>query len=121
MTEHEFEMKLGNLLRTGVGLAAAVVIVGGAIYLNRHGAESPAYHTFHSEPARLRSLKGVLESCLQLSGRGIIQLGLLLLIATPIARVAFAAYGFLRQRDWMYVAISSFVLTLLLGALLKST
>jgi uncharacterized membrane protein len=43
-----------------------------------------------------------------------------MLIATPISRVVFAAYGFARQRDWMYVGISSIVLTLLLYGLLTS-
>jgi uncharacterized membrane protein len=57
---------------------------------------------------------------MQLHGRGIIQLGLLLLIATPIARVAFAAYGFARQRDWMYVGIAAFVLSVLLYGVFAS-
>jgi uncharacterized membrane protein len=65
-------------------------------------------------------MNGVLSDSMQLHGRGIIQLGLLLLIATPIARVAFAAYGFARQSDWMYVGIAALVLSLLLYGLLVS-
>lgn len=117
---HKLEMRLGNLLRTGMALAAGVVLTGGIIYLVRHGHEMPAYHTFRGQPAVLRTMKGVLADSLDLHGRGIIQLGLLLLIATPIARVAFAAYGFARQRNWMYVGISTLVLALLLYGLLVS-
>jgi uncharacterized membrane protein len=119
-SSHELEIRLGNLLRTGVVVAASVVLAGGIIYLSRHWHEAPAYHTFRGEPVDLRTMNGVLVDSMRLHGRGIIQLGLLLLIATPIARVAFAAYGFARQRDWMYVGISAFVLSLLLYGLLFS-
>jgi len=118
--EHELEIRLGHLLRAGVIIAASVVLIGGIIYLVRHGLELPAYHTFRGEPLALRTMDGVLAESMQLHGRGIIQLGLLLLIATPIARVALAAYGFARQRDWMYVGISASVLALLLYGLLMS-
>lgn len=104
---------IGNLLRTGVGLAAALVFTGGLIYLFRHGAETPGYAVFRGEPADLRTLTGILHDVQSLRGRGIIQLGLLVLIATPIARVAFLAYVFLRQRDMLYTAVALIVLALL--------
>ena len=104
---------IGNLLRTGVGLAAALVFIGGLIYLFRHGAETPGYAVFRGEPADLRTLTGILHDVQSLRGRGIIQLGLLVLIATPIARVAFLAYIFTRQRDMLYTAVALIVLALL--------
>ena len=70
-------------------------------------------------PSDLRSLSGIISDARSLSGRGLIQLGLLLLIATPVARVIFSVVGFFRQRDWMYVAITMMVL-LLLGYSLMS-
>jgi uncharacterized membrane protein len=51
-------------------------------------------------------------------GRSIILVGLLLLIATPVARVAFAALGFMREKDWMYTGISAGVFAILLYSLL---
>jgi uncharacterized membrane protein len=104
---------IGNLLRTGVGLAAALVFTGGLIYLVRHGAETPGYAVFRGEPADLRTLTGILHDVQSLRGRGIIQLGLLALIATPIARVAFLAYIFARQRDMLYTSVALIVLALL--------
>jgi uncharacterized membrane protein len=104
---------IGNLLRTGVGLAAALVLTGGVIYLSRHGTEAPGYAVFRGEPADLRTLAGILNDVRSLRGRGIIQLGLLVLIATPIARVAFLAYIFARQRDMLYAAVALIVLALL--------
>jgi uncharacterized membrane protein len=105
---------LGDLLRAGVVLAAGVVAVGAVWYLLRHGHEAPAYATFRGEPADLRTIPGVFADAAGLHGRGIIQVGLLLLIATPIVRVAFSAYAFARLRDGRYVIITLMVLALLL-------
>src|SRR5437764_8598719 len=81
------EQVMGNLLRAGVVLAAAVVLLGGAVYLVRHGGEETDLKIFRGEPAELRSPRGVVQEALKFRGRGIIQFGLLLLIATPVARV----------------------------------
>jgi uncharacterized membrane protein len=109
------------VLRAGVVLAAIVVLAGGALYLSRHGGEHPALGVFQSEPFDLRTIGGILTGVRQLHGRAVIQLGLLLLIATPIARVAGAALIFAGQRDWMYTVIASVVLALLLYSLLHAT
>ena len=104
---------VGNLLRTGVALSGAIVFAGGLVYLIRHGREMPAYHVFRGEPADLRTLPGIVQDACSLRGRGIIQLGLLLLIATPIARVAYLVYAFARQGDRLYALIALIVLLLL--------
>jgi len=104
---------VGNLLRTGVAVSGAIVFSGGLVYLLRHGAEMPAYHVFRGEPADLRTLRGILEDADSLRGRGIIQAGLLLLIATPIARVAYLVFAFAKQGDRLYSLIALIVLLLL--------
>jgi len=116
-TDERLARWIGSLLRLGVGIAGAVVLLGGVVYLARHGAETPSYGVFHGEPSQLRSVRGILGSAGRLGGLGIIQLGLLLLIATPIARVAFAALGFAMERDRTYVLVSLVVLATLLFSL----
>jgi uncharacterized membrane protein len=108
------------LLRAGVMLAATVVIVGGVVFLVRNGLSPTSYHVFVGEPSELRSLRGILGAAFRGRGEGIIQLGLSLLIATPVARVAFSAFAFALERDWLYVAIAGFVLLLLLYSLFGS-
>jgi uncharacterized membrane protein len=109
----EMDLIVGNLLRAGVILSGAVVSVGALIYLARHGTEAPAYHVFRGEPTDLRNVRGILTDALAVRGRGIIQLGLLLLIATPVARVAYLVYAFFREKDFWYAAIALVVLLLL--------
>lgn len=112
--DERVENLLGNLLRLGVGVAALVVLSGAILYLCQHGADAPDGQTFHGEPAHLRSPSGIVANAFSGSGRGIMQLGLLLLIATPVSRVAFSVAAFAWQRDYLYVALTLFVLAVLL-------
>ena len=119
-TDQKIEILVGNLLRTGVFVSAAVVFTGAVIYLWRHGFSPVEYRSFQGEPSEMRSLPGIAHSAFKLSGRGLIQLGLLLLIATPVARVAIAVVGFAAERDRMYVTFTLIVLAVLLYSLLGS-
>jgi uncharacterized membrane protein len=119
-TDQKVEVIIANLLRAGVTLAAAVVFAGGLVFLVRHGFSPATYRVFVGEPSDLRHWKGIVRAALALRGQGIIQLGLLFLIATPVARVAFSAFAFAIERDWLYVSIATFVLLVLLYSLLGS-
>ncbi len=115
------EIIVGVLLRTGVILAAVVVLFGAVLYLTRHGHEAPNYTSFHGEPESLKSPVDIFQGVAQLSGRAIIQFGLLLLIATPVARVLFSAIAFAIERDWMYVVITLIVFVVLMFSLFWSS
>ena len=119
-TDQKLENMVGNLLRAGVSLSAVVVLVGGVIYLARHGRELADYRIFRGEPSELKSLSGIVRDAFALSGRGIIQLGLLLLIATPVFRVALSIWGFAEEHDHMYMVFTGIVLVVLLYSLLGS-
>jgi uncharacterized membrane protein len=120
--DRRIEVILGNLLRIGVLVSAAVVLLGASIYLSRHAHEPADYRVFRGEPSEYRTIRGVIQSVIVGRGRGqgLIQLGLLLLIATPIARVAFSVAGFAIERDRLYVAFTLIVLAILLYSFLGS-
>lgn len=120
-TDQKVENIIGNLLRVGVLASAVVVFFGGTVYLARHGRAQADYRVFHGEPAEYRQIGGIIHNALQLHGRGIIQLGLLLLIATPIARVIFALFGFAAEKDRMYACFTGIVLVILLYSLLGTS
>jgi uncharacterized membrane protein len=119
-TDQRVEVIIANLLRVGVIVSASIVLAGGLAFLARHGSTHASYRVFRGEPTDLREFTGIARAALKLHGPGIIQLGLLFLIATPVARVAFAAFAFAVERDWLYVGISGFVLIVLLYSLLGS-
>lgn len=115
--DKRMEVAMGHLLRAGVILSALVVAIGAAVHLRQAPALAPDYHVFHGAVPDLKSPVKILHSALAGDGPGIIQLGLLLLIATPVARVIFALAGFLGERDWLYSCVSLLVLLILLYGL----
>jgi len=118
LTEHQVEVTIGNLLRAGVIAAGITVFIGGILYLIRHGAQIPEYRVFRGEQVDIRGVGGILKNVLSLKGRSIIQMGLLILIATPIARVAFSVYAFAREGDRIYIVVTLIVLSILIYSLL---
>ncbi len=117
-SDEQVEQVVGNLLRLGVVVSALVVFAGGVLFLARHGGERVEdRHEFKEEPEEFRKPGRIVQAAATGRGRGLIQLGLLLLIATPVARVVFSAFAFLRQRDYTYVAITLVVLAVLLYSL----
>lgn len=119
-TEHVgFEQTIAKLLRAGVGTSAAVVFSGGLCYVIQSRHEATAYHAFHRASALYRNVFRMFAAAIGGDCRAIIQIGLLLLIATPVARVAFSAVAFAREHDYTYVTATLIVLAILLVSLLR--
>ncbi len=112
-SDKQVEQLVGNLLRIGVLLAASVTLVGGIFFLLHHGMAPADYHLFTSEPAGLRNLASIVSGALHFDSRSIVQLGVVLLIATPIARVCLTLVAFILQKDHLYTAITAVVLAVL--------
>jgi uncharacterized membrane protein len=115
--DQKIEQIIGVLLRVGVSLSAALVFVAGIAYLWQNHALRVSYQQFHGEAAALTSISGVLRGAASLDPLALMQLGLLILIATPVARVLFAAFAFALEHDWLYVAVSLIVFSVLLATL----
>jgi uncharacterized membrane protein len=120
-TDQQIDDIIGNLLRIGVLSSALVVLFGGIVYLARHGLALPEYRVFRGEPSDLCHLVGIAKDAWSFQGRGLIQFGLVLLIATPIVRVAFTCAAFALQRDKTYVIVTLIVLALLTYSFLGSS
>ncbi|MGH9497731.1 MAG: DUF1634 domain-containing protein [Terriglobales bacterium] len=119
-TDRKIEEIVADLLRAGVAISALVVFVGACFYLARYAYAPADYRVFQGEPTDLRNLLGIAHSAKHLRSRGIIQLGLVCLIATPVARVAFSIWGFAAEHDRLYMIFTGIVLAILLYSLLGS-
>jgi len=120
LDEQELENLIANLLRAGVVTAALVVIGGAVFYLGSHPWLRVDYGTFRGEPEELKTVHGIVRCAFSGQARCIMQLGLLLLIATPVARVIFSAIAFTIEGDRMYLLFTLIVLGVLLYSLFGS-
>lgn len=117
ITDRGIERIVSVILRSGVLISGTVVFLGGLLFLARHGGERVDYRSFHAQAASDRLVHGIIAGAAARRARSVIQLGVLLLLATPIARVAFSIVGFALERDRLYVVITSVVLAILLYSL----
>ena len=115
--EHKIEVFIGNLLRVCVIATVVVVVAGAVLFLPTAYSSFPEYHKFLGEPAAFRSVWGILGAALAGDGKAIIQAGMLLLILTPILRVAVSVAAFLYEKDYMYVTLTLVVLGILIFSL----
>jgi uncharacterized membrane protein len=109
---------VGALLRVGVLIAAAVVAFGAVLYLAQQWNDHLDYARFQGEPPNLGAIEGIVAGAMKLEGKSVIQLGLLLLVATPVARVALLLFAFGFQRDRLYVLVTLLVLAVLLFSII---
>lgn len=115
--EKKMDEVIGNILRIGVVTAAAIVLLGGIIYLAGNAHSTVSYRAFSTAAGYSHSLPGLIAKAASFDSYSIIQLGLLVLIATPIARVLFSAAAFAVQKDFVYAAFTLAVFGLLLYSL----
>jgi uncharacterized membrane protein len=118
-TDQDLDLSVAAMLRFGVTLAAVVVFAGGMLYLRHPWTPIPNYSHFRPAGRSLSTISGIFDGLIHLHPQSIIQFGLLLLIATPVARVVLCVIGFARQRDRLYVLVSSVVLIVLIYSLSK--
>jgi uncharacterized membrane protein len=116
-SDKDIEIILGTLLRVGVIASMSVVLIGGIVYLFLNFSEMTDYGTFDAHKTQFSSISAIFLGLSRLESAAIIQFGVLLLIFTPILRVVFSIFGFLVERDYLYVLIGLLVLTVILFSL----
>jgi uncharacterized membrane protein len=116
--EKHFDEMISVLLRTGVIVSSIVVLVGGIFYLAQSGMTMPVYKPFHREPHNLRGLAAIVRGVFTWNPRSWIQFGLLILVATPVARVALCVITFIKQGDRTYIVLTLIVLCVLIFGLI---
>jgi uncharacterized membrane protein len=114
----QVELLISNLLRIGVVTSLTIVVIGTIITFVRHPDYITSTKELHQLTARdapfPNTVSAATHSVLHGQGRGIVILGLLLLVATPVMRVAVSILGFVYEKDRIFVLITTLVLGLLL-------
>lgn len=119
MTPERFRTVVSAVLLVGVSVSALLIGTGfvAALAIGWHGSllGTPAANAATTATTDYSNLLGRLAT---LEPTAIVQLGLLALLATPVARVATSVVGFASERDGLYTAITIAVLAILLGSIL---
>ena len=106
---------IGNTLRIGVFAACIIALVGGIYYLATTSDHPvPDYTAFHKGAASYTTFEGIVHGAFSLSATEWMQLGVVVLMLTPIMRVVLSLVDFSIQRDWLYVAITAIVLVVII-------
>ena len=111
-TDDPLARAVGVVLQVGVAAAAVITAIGGALLLRAHGADIPQFSRF-AGPSPYSTVVGAVRGAAHGDSAALIQTGLFVLIATPIARVVMLLFGFIRARRWLYVVLSTIVLAAL--------
>ncbi len=117
INDRDIQSLVGNLLRAGVYISMAIVILGGIIYLFDHSGEKINYATFDFNKVSLKTVEAIFSEVLTFKGAAVVQFGLLMLIFTPIARVLMAVISFFLEKDYLYVLIGLIVLAIIMISL----
>jgi uncharacterized membrane protein len=115
--DKDVQLILGTLLRVGVLVSTAIVIIGGVVFLSTQTNQTISFENFKPEQAKFSSVAEIFTGLRTMDGLAIIQFGVLLLIFTPIARVVFSIFSFLMEKDYMYVVIGLIVLCVIITSL----
>jgi uncharacterized membrane protein len=111
------ELLISNLLRIGVVTSLLVIVAGTMVSFIRHPeylSQPPALQRLTTPGAAFpHTLRDVIHGLREGRGQSVVIVGLLLLIATPVVRVAVSVLGFVYEGDRRYVVITVIVLALL--------
>jgi len=118
--DKDISLLVGQILRIGVILASSILILGGIFYIIVHGQDTvPNYRDFVGEGNSNTTITGIITGALSQNIPQVIQLGVLLLICTPIVRVIGSLFGFVIEKDRLYIIITLIVLTVIIGSILS--
>ncbi len=111
--DKDIQLILGTLLRAGVIISMSIVLIGGVIFLIHNKGVIADYKVFKPELAKFSSIAAIFKGVLTFQGDAVVQFGILMLIFTPIARIVFAIFSFLVERDYLYVLIGFIILAII--------
>lgn len=119
MRDSTLDLILSRVLMWGMILAIVTTVIGGVLLLRQQGTDIVNHSIFKGEPADLTHVSTIILEAFRGDALSIIQLGLLLMIITPVARILSCLIIFAYQRDRLYVVLSGFVFAVLVFSLIR--
>lgn len=111
--EDRLRALLARIMLWGVGIAAAIMLGGLVVFLAGHAGTPTGDRKFTGEPADLTHPAEIFRAAVTGNNLSLMQVGVLLLLANPLVRVALAAWGYAASRDRLYAGIAALVFAVL--------
>jgi len=121
LAENSMELRVAKLLTSGVVLSFLLIALGAGLLLNAKGSAKVDFLILQPGGANFyHPLSQTLQAALKMDPRAIIQTGVFVLVATPVARVLLSVLLFFKKRDYLYVGITLIVFVILITALFSN-
>lgn len=100
-------LMIGWTLRIGITMSSLIIIFGLILFYaeGQSGYEADRYPTH---------IKDIMQGCFALKPYGVILMGLLALMLTPVFRVGISIIAFLIEKDYLYTVITLIVFSILI-------
>lgn len=114
ITDKIIQKIIGNVLKYGVITVLIISSVGGLIFLFNHANEPVAYTRFvENDRSIFEVVSGIFKGVLNLEGRSVIYLAILVLFCTPLLRLLLSLVSFILEGDKLYIFITCIVLIII--------
>lgn len=112
MSPAKMQDGIGIVLLMGTLIATLLVLIGGSLFLMQSGNQPMPFDLLHGDAYPI-SVENLWQIAISFSPIGLIELGLLTLIATQILRVVLVTGFFIAIKDTPFILISLFILVVL--------
>ena len=117
----DMEKAISAILRTGLVLCVILLAIGSMLLFAKGGGGGISLGQITAANSAVNSSKfsidQIIAGLFRLDGISFILLGLIVLMATPIARVLISIFAFLYEENWLYFVITAIVFINLMVAI----
>ncbi|MCS3552821.1 DUF1634 domain-containing protein [Sphingobacterium sp. JUb21] len=114
MTDKTIQRIIGDVLKYGVRTVLAISTIGGLIFLYNHANEQADYARFtENDRSIIEVVSDVFSGVINMQGRSIIFLAIIILFCTPLIRLLLSLVSFIIEGDKLYVFITTLVLIII--------
>ncbi|RQO31980.1 hypothetical protein DBR32_04045 [Taibaiella sp. KBW10] len=115
-SKRDVQLLVGNTLRIGVWVSMGITLIGIILFLFQNSTKNFDTGMLVAAPLKF-SFSELVQGILHGEALSIIQLGVLVLLITPILRIVFALYGYWLEGNRLYIIISLVVLCIIASSL----
>lgn len=117
--DQQIKTGISMILSTGVRVSALITAVGALLYLAGAATAAVDYSKYSPNSTPYTDFQNILNGLKMGDSAAIIQLGIVVLLLTPLMRVIYCCFEFSKRQDWQYSIMTALVLAVLTYSLMQ--